>query len=320
MNPATSEETPYPVGTPGTAWNDTEKHQWLCRQQKHRLHSDLVLPRIKALADRFDVVQYGDLDYLTLPAGTPDSLTGHYPLLAVKSRSPEHLPVVLVTGGVHGYETSGVMGALSFLEQEAERYAGQFQLIVIPCVSPWGFETINRWNPHAIDPNRSFNEAGVAAEAKLLTAFIKSLGVTPLAHIDLHETTDTDNTEFRRALGARDGVIHKLWAIPDGFYLVDCVDRPQPAFQRAILDRVEKVTHIAEADPDNKIIGTSVEQFGVINYATKKLGLCSGMTDAPYTSTTEVYPDSPTATPEECARAQVAAVVGALEFLLNNAD
>lgn len=29
-----------------------------------------------------------------------------------------------------------------------------------PCVSPRGYQTINRWNPPAIDPNRSFRDDG----------------------------------------------------------------------------------------------------------------------------------------------------------------
>ena len=37
--------------------------------------------------------------------------------------------------------------------------------------------------------------------------------------------------------------------------------------------------------------------------------------EARYTSTTEVYPDSPRATPEECIAAQVAAVCAAVEFV-----
>ena len=32
-----------------------------------------------------------------------------------------------------------------------------FNLLVIPCVSPWGYEVIERWNAKAVDPNRSFN-------------------------------------------------------------------------------------------------------------------------------------------------------------------
>ena len=55
---------------------------------------------------------------------------------------------------------------------------------------------------------------------------------------------------------------------------------------------------------------------GVIEYALRPLGLCAGITGARYTTTTEVYPDSPRATPEQCNDAQVAAVCAALDFAL----
>jgi hypothetical protein len=58
---------------------------------------------------------------------------------------------------------------------------------------------------------------------------------------------------------------------------------------------------------------------GVILYDYKKLGLCAGMTDARFTTTTEVYPDSPRTTPEQCNAAQVAAVCAAIDFALDNA-
>jgi hypothetical protein len=48
----------------------------------------------------------------------------------------------------------------------------------------------------------------------------------------------------------------------------------------------------------------------VINYEKRKLHLCGGVTDAKYVTTTEVYPDSPKATPEKCKQAQVAAICG----------
>ena len=55
---------------------------------------------------------------------------------------------------------------------------------------------------------------------------------------------------------------------------------------------------------------------GVIEYPLVPLGLCAGITGARYTTTTEVYPDSPRATPEQCVAAQVAAVRAALDFAL----
>ncbi|MDQ3159913.1 MAG: peptidase, partial [Pseudomonadota bacterium] len=48
------------------------------------------------------------------------------------------------------------------------------------------------------------------------------------------------------------------------------------------------------------------------------LGLCAGITGARYKTTTEVYPDSPRATPQQCNDAQVAAVCAGIEYALAN--
>ena len=55
---------------------------------------------------------------------------------------------------------------------------------------------------------------------------------------------------------------------------------------------------------------------GVIRYAFKQLGLCAGVTNAAFTTTTEVYPDSPRATDQQCNDAQVAAVCAGIDFAL----
>ena len=104
--------------------------------------------------------------------------------------------------------------------------------------------------------------------------------------------------------------------IPDGFYTVGDSENPQPEFQKAVIESVAKVTHIAPADENGEIIGSPVVQFGVINYPMVKLGLCGGVTNCVYGTTTEVYPDSPTVTDEECNDAQVAAVVGGLNYII----
>lgn len=265
------------------------------------------MSKIDALKSNFDVMQYGALSF------DPEK----YPVFAVKSKSWDAAKrTVLVTGGVHGYETSGVQGALRFLETSALSYTDKFNVCVCPCISPWGYETVNRWNPNAVDPNRNFVEDGPCQESSLLVAFVKSLGTHFTVHIDLHETTDTDNSVFGPEKASRDGQRFELEYIPDGFY--NCADtlNPTPEFQKAVIDAVEKVTHIAEADSDGKIIGTPISQRGVINYPTAELGLCIGFTSADYSTTTEVYPDSPDqkSPPELCIEAQVAAVKGALDF------
>ncbi|MEO8743588.1 MAG: peptidase, partial [Lysobacteraceae bacterium] len=104
--------------------------------------------------------------------------------------------------------------------------------------------------------------------------------------------------------------------IPDGFYLVGDSENPQLAFQQALIAAVAKVTHIAPADSTGEIIGSPVIAHGIIEYALRELGLCAGITNARYTTTTEVYPDSPRATPDQCNAAQVAAVCAGIEFAL----
>lgn len=297
----------YPIGTPGMAWGAAEISAWQAQQVRQRGYTVEVLEAIEALRDSFDVVQYGELDY---PSGP-------YPLFAVRSRGwNDALPCALVTGGVHGYETSGVQGALLFLQQHAEAYAGRINLLVAPCVSPWGYEHIQRWNPQAVDPNRAFRPDSPAPESAALIALVAPLQGRFLVHIDLHETTDTDETEFRPALAARDGKPFAPGIIPDGFYLCADSASPQPEFQQAINRAVAQVTHIAPADEKGEIIGSPVVAEGVIEYDCKPLGLCASVTDARFRTTTEVYPDSPRATPAQCNQAQVAAIRAALDHAL----
>eukprot|EP00602_Paraphysomonas_sp_CaronLab_P008713 CAMPEP_0185035550 /NCGR_PEP_ID=MMETSP1103-20130426/27143_1 /TAXON_ID=36769 /ORGANISM="Paraphysomonas bandaiensis, Strain Caron Lab Isolate" /LENGTH=303 /DNA_ID=CAMNT_0027572685 /DNA_START=8 /DNA_END=919 /DNA_ORIENTATION=- len=299
------------IGTPGVKWGDAEKAQWLSQQSVKRSYQDEVLSKLEPLRDHFDIEQYGSLSYDT----------EKYPLYAVKTRNwTADRPTVLVTGGVHGYETSGVQGAVRFLQTSALQYSDRFNIVVAPCVSPWGYETINRWNPLAIDPNRSFIGEGGTEESSALIRYVATLRTNPvvniIAHFDLHETTDTDNTTFRPARAARDAIEITCWNIPDGFYTVGNSENPQPEFQKAVIEGVSKVTHVAEADEDGRLIGEKIQQFGVINYPCRELGLCMSLTGAQYVTTTEVYPDSPRVTDEICAEAQVAVITSGLDFIL----
>jgi hypothetical protein len=300
----------YAIGTPGKPWRDEEKAVWLSQQTIKRSYQQQVVTKVEAigqdLSELVIVEQYGALSF------DPDT----YTLWVIKTKNwQDDKPTVFITGGVHGYETSGVQGALRFVETMLAFYADTYNFVVAPCISPWGYETINRWNPNAIDPNRSFKLGTAVEEASCIMSYIKGLTVPILTHLDLHETTDTDNSEFRPALEARDAVEQALWEIPDGFYGVGDSENPVPEFQKAIIDAVEKVTHIAPSDENNYLIGAKTEQRGVINYPIKGLGLCAGFTDAPFVTTTEVYPDSPRVDDENCIMAQVAAVMGALDYL-----
>lgn len=226
----------YPVGTAGQPWGDTERAAWRARQVVQRSHADDVVAALHALPEAFTIEQYGQLQ-----AGADA-----YPLLLAMTRDwNPALPTALVTGGVHGYETSGVHGALQFLQERAQVYAGRVNLIVVPCVCPWGYERIQRWNHDAVDPNRSFRDGGLITESATLMAWVAARNDALLMHVDLHETTDSDAHEFDPALAARDGKAWVQETIPDGFYVIGNSENPEPAFQQALIAAVAPITHIA---------------------------------------------------------------------------
>ncbi len=290
-----------------TPWSQADKDRWFQQQTIQRSYQEDVLSRLNELKPVYEIYQYGALSI------DPS----RYPLFLIKTKNfdPKR-KTVAITGGVHGYETSGVHGALAFMKSEALPYFENFNFICAPCISPWAYETINRWNPNAIDPNRSFRGDSPAEECALFLKAISPWMDQIFVHMDLHETTDTDNTVFRPALAARDGKAEKeLSKIPDGFYTVGDSENPCPEFQRAVIESVKKVTHIAPADQDGNIIGDRMKQEGVINYPMKELFLCGGFSNAKYTTTTEVYPDSPKINPALCIAAQIAAIKGGLDFV-----
>ncbi len=296
------------LGVYGKPWGAADIALWRQSSVRWRSYADDVLRALEQLPPHFKVIQYGQLAY------EDDT----FPLMAVSSGLwRTDLPSVLITGGVHGYETSGVQGALQFLRFYAKEYVQRVNLLVVPCVSPWAYERVQRWNFDAVDPNRSFKLGGTCQESAALMRLIAPMRGKFSVHIDLHETTDTDETEFRPALAARDGLVFEPGHIPDGFYLVDDTRNPQLAFQSAIIDAVSQVTHIALPDEKGEIIGSPVVSPGVIQYEIQALGLCGGISAAKFTTTTEVYPDSSLMTDAQCVAAQVTAVCAAIDFVLH---
>ena len=302
----------YPIGTPGKPWTDEEKSLWKAGTKLHRSYREEVLDKLEILLAKakgeLQKEQYGALSH------DPE----RYPLLAIRTTNWQaNKPNILITGGVHGYETSGVQGAILFLATKAVEYSKDCNIVVAPCVSPWAYEHIQRWQADLKDPNRSFKENEQTEESKALMNYLNDLGVTQWdCHLDLHETTDTDATEFMPAKHAEAGLLYTSEVIPDGFYLVGDSENPQLEFQKAVIESVKRVTHIAPPDEEGNIIGEPVVSDGIIIVPAKTLGLCGGVTAGIYTSTTEVYPDSPKVTDDLCNAAQVAAVSGAIDFVL----
>src|SRR3712207_5959605 len=100
-------------------WSQTDKDLWFKEQSIKRSYKQEVVAKIEALK-HFDVLQYGALDI------NPE----RYPLFLIKSQNfDQQKKTVLVTGGVHGYETSGVQGAIEFFKEAALPFTEKFNLV-----------------------------------------------------------------------------------------------------------------------------------------------------------------------------------------------
>lgn len=270
----------------------------------YRSYRTDVLDRMKENHETFETIQYGALSH------NPT----RYPLMVIQSRHwNPHLPNVLVTGGVHGSETSGVEGCMKFVQNGP---TPDFNLVVAPCVSPWAYEWGTRCQSNQKDPNRSFasfknNQHADyhTEEADALMKYIHSLNVQWTCHIDLHETRPG-------AVGdaAMPPENNKEWtldpsSIQQGFYLVGDASNLQHDFQTAVVDSMVTVLPMIQSGTFWKTL-----ENGILPICGNSLGLCSSTTGATYVTTTEVCRPSPE--PDETyANAQVAAIQGALKFL-----
>jgi hypothetical protein len=284
-------------------WGSVEKESWWQRQTFQRSYANDILSRINALpADEFKVEQYGALS--TDPA--------RYPLMRVMSKNwNENNPTVLITGGVHGYEPSGITGALRFIEEEASKYTDKVNFVVYPCVSPLGYEINHRWNRRAEDPNRHFFPGGTAEEAIQLMKSVDSLRMHFKAAVDLHETNDRDK-ELTLERRARDGEVPQPddTYIPEGFYLV-VADKADAALGQEVIDAVRKITPIC-ADPT--ILGYPSNDGVIVIDDVKTLCQDFARKYADVAMTTEIYP-------EKCSRresedAQIATIKTAVAYAL----
>jgi hypothetical protein len=281
-------------------WGPEEKEAWFLRQTIRRSYERDVVARLKALPpERFSLEQYGALTHD--PA--------RYPLYRVLTKPwTGRKPAILITGGVHGYEPSGITGALRFLEELAVRSSDKFEFAVYPCVSPLGYEIDHRWNRKAEDPNRNFFDGGTAEEALKLMRSVESLRTHFRAAVDLHETNQRD-VELTRQRRARDGQKPEPDDdhIPEGFYLV-LHDRQDTELGHRVIDAVSKVTPICA---EKRILGYPSDQ-GII-VLDDVPGLCQGFArrHADAAMTTEIYPDK--APVREAEDAQLAAIRTALD-------
>lgn len=317
-------------------WNEDDKLKWLSQQTFQRSYADQVLSRIeklKKVGGQLKIQSYGSL---SLKEGRNELVINGAVLSAeeYKNRYPLYYaevgdvtngkPTIIVTGGTHGYEESGVYGALEFLEKDFANYSDQFNFLVFPCLSPFSYEVNQRWTHDAWDPNRSFDRSKpYVPEAQLVMDVLDKVsekaGGSFAAAVDLHETPDRDKTmmppQYER-YGIQlspDDIL-----IPNGYYLISSVSNKAPEMATRILEFVRKVTPIAR---DPEILGEANVGGVVVSAGDDPThqGLNQSYmgTLCENSFTTEIYPEihpEPKGS-EEAIAAQRATIHGILDCL-----
>ena len=316
-------------------WKEKDKLEWLSKQTFQRSYAEQVLKRIEKLKEaggQIKISSYGNLrlqgrDELAINGMTlsAEEYRTRYPLYyAEVGDITDGKPNIIVTGGTHGYEESGVYGALEFLEKDVSKYTNRFNFIVFPCVSPFAYEVNQRWTHDAWDPNRSFDRSKpYVPEAQLIMDILdearKRAGKDFAAAVDLHETPDRDKIMMPPQY-QRYGInkTSEDILIPNGYYLISHVSNLAQEMAPHIVDAVRKVTPIA---PDPEIHGEKNENGVTISKGEdpthQGLNQAYMRTISENSFTTEIYPEihpEPRGSQEAIA-AQRATIKGMLDYL-----
>lgn len=298
-------------------WSATQKQQWyadVVAKGPVRDYEEVVARLQRLPANSHCLESYGEVR-------TP---LKNYPAFCVTVGDIQNgNPNILIAGGVHGYEPSGVEAALRFLEDEVQSFRNEFNFVVYPCVSPWSYVYDTRWNWQAEDPNRQFSKDPAKTkidECEIFMASMEKRACRFACAIDLHETSNRD-IELRKMRAERFGskLATDYQHIPQGAYLLltdrdTCEGKEQQwQFGHSIMTVMRDYSPIA---PDEMILGHPNYKGVVLSPASDGTTRAYLDQHADFVAVTEIYPDHPKMTPERTVQAQIASVYGALNFVM----
>jgi len=80
---------------------------------------------------------------------------------------------ILISAGIHGDEPAGIEAVLEFLEsQRYLKFSQQWEITLVPCLNPWGYEYGVRENHKSKDLNREFKSISPPQEIKLIQSVL----------------------------------------------------------------------------------------------------------------------------------------------------
>lgn len=142
-----------------------------------RSYHNEILPRLKAISDKFNLFKIGDVKFKKLV----------YPLYCVHAESQNlKAKEVFLSAGVHGNESAPVYALLEFLEEKIHDYLDCYSFVISPCLNPGGFEMDTRENFNKVNLNRNFLEPKPEQEVALIKKSLADGSKRFLFAVDMH--------------------------------------------------------------------------------------------------------------------------------------
>jgi murein peptide amidase A len=195
----------------------------------------------------------------------PDSIEIHqtsknsaYPLIKIVlgKGNPRR---VLISAGIHGDEPGSVESLLLFLENNNySPYINQWEITLLPCINPYGYEFGTRENHKGIDLNRQFKEEDPPIEV----SFAKSIFFTPFEFtIELHEDNEsTGYYLYQKGIDAKDDEL--------GYKILDAIKNIMP---------INLSNEIDGSSADRGVIGKNIDISAMDWWPMALYGLSKGV-------------------------------------------
>jgi protein MpaA len=124
--------------------------------------------------------------------------------------NPGNSKRVLISAGMHGDEPAGVETIYYFLKKKGyQKYSKEWEITLVPCINPFGYEANTRTNHEGVDLNRKFKSSDPPQEVILAQKLFDSrFDLT----IELHEDVDSPGYYlfYSSALGSSPLSVHKI--------------------------------------------------------------------------------------------------------------
>ena len=146
----------------------------------NKIHSfNSVINRLKNISN-----YTGSIETIT----TYQTSAGNYPLIKIVLGKGNSLRA-FISAGIHGDEPGGIESILKFLNnKEYLNYINKWEITLLPCINPYGYEFGTRTNHQGKDLNRLF----MVKEPPLEVSFAQSILDTGFnLIIDLHEDNES---------------------------------------------------------------------------------------------------------------------------------